>query len=89
MAPATIEAVMRKGGLAGQTILRDFNMEEHQWVRFRIVMGRLEQNLDALVRVLDHPDFDRQRLLARQLQGQLNGLPGRRAIRVRARPQLG
>ncbi len=48
MAPATIERIQAKGRLAGQTLVRDFEAEANRWVRFQVVLARLEEELGAL-----------------------------------------
>ncbi len=47
MSKETIGEVMRKGGLAGDR-LNQFNFEHHKWIRFRVLMGLLEENLTVL-----------------------------------------
>jgi predicted acylesterase/phospholipase RssA len=65
----TIDNVMRKGLLAGETLLTRFNFEHHQWVRFRVLMAQLEENLMEMKEVLrdDNPYFDLQKLMSDQL----------------------
>jgi hypothetical protein len=48
MSKATIEKVMEKGGEAGDRLNQDFNFEHHKWIRFRVLMGLLEENLTVL-----------------------------------------
>lgn len=48
MSKPTIEKVMEKGGEAGDRLNQDFNFEHHKWIRFRVLMGLLEENLTIL-----------------------------------------
>lgn len=48
MSKETIEKVMEKGGEAGDRLNQDFNFEHHKWIRFRVLMGLLEENLTVL-----------------------------------------
>lgn len=48
MSKSTIEKVMQKGGEAGDRLNQDFNFEHHKWIRFRVLMGLLEENLTVL-----------------------------------------
>jgi hypothetical protein len=43
MPSETIDNVMRKGLLAGETLVTRLNFEHHQWVRFRVLMAQLEE----------------------------------------------
>jgi predicted acylesterase/phospholipase RssA len=45
MDPATIRKVVAKGGEAGDALIHDFRMDQHQWVRFRVLTKQLEKNL--------------------------------------------
>jgi predicted acylesterase/phospholipase RssA len=64
-----IDNVIKKGLLAGETILTHFNFEHHQWVRFRVLMAQLEENLMEMKEVLrdDNPSFDLRKLMSDQL----------------------
>lgn len=48
MDKATIEGVMNKGKTAGDKLIGEFKFEDHQWVRFRVLMGLLEERLTQL-----------------------------------------
>ncbi len=55
MPESTIGEVMRKGEEAG-TVLRDhFDMRQHQWVRYRVIMAKLESNLKKIDEILSAP----------------------------------
>lgn len=58
MPPATIKAIVEKGRRAGQ-LLTEFDMEQHRWVRFQVLMAQLEQNLSAMNEAM-HEDEMRQ-----------------------------
>ncbi len=47
MLPKDIENVLRKGGEAGEALC-DFNLEHHQWVRFRVLMKQMEASLTEM-----------------------------------------
>lgn len=59
----TIELVMAKGRAAGDKILQYFDMDQHRWVRFRVLMAELERNLAILEERLASR-FDLARLCA-------------------------
>ena len=63
-----IESILLKGQRAGQ-LLRDFHFDEHRWVRFRVLMAELEQQLDGLGRVVRDPDHFDALLLERVRRG--------------------
>lgn len=44
MPPDTIEKIVRKGNEAGDKLVNDFKFEQHQWVRFLVLMKQLERN---------------------------------------------
>jgi predicted acylesterase/phospholipase RssA len=69
MDPATIQRVREKGARAGEALLTDFNFNHHQWVRFRVLMGQLEPNLQAIETVLKDEVFPIARLIEMQLNG--------------------
>lgn len=48
MSKSTIEKVMEKGGEAGDRLNKDFTFEHRKWIRFRVLMGLLEENLTVL-----------------------------------------
>lgn len=63
MDKATIEGVMNKGKSAGNKLIREFNFEDHQWVRFRVLMGLLEERLTQLEAVaFSTKKFDYEKL---------------------------
>jgi hypothetical protein len=53
----TIREVVKKGSEAGDVLVNDFDMEHHQWVRFRVLMKQMEGSLNNLNRVLRECDF--------------------------------
>lgn len=55
MNPDTIERVMQKGSRAGQ-LLNDFDFPRHKWVRFRVLMGVLENKLQEVYQAALRPD---------------------------------
>lgn len=44
MGRGAIESILEKGARAGQ-LLRDFDFNDHRWVRFRVLMAQLEEEL--------------------------------------------
>jgi|GEM_PF-596051 len=52
MPPEVIEQVMRKGREAGEVLSREFDFDYHQWVRFRVLMRRMEESLVQMNRVV-------------------------------------
>ncbi|MEP6574224.1 MAG: hypothetical protein ABJD11_16100 [Gemmatimonadota bacterium] len=54
----TIEQVMAKGDKAGEKILRYFNLDEHRWIRFRVLMAELERNFAVMEQRLEQREFD-------------------------------
>jgi predicted acylesterase/phospholipase RssA len=64
-----IDNVIKKGLLAGETLLTHFNFEHHQWVRFRVLMAQLEDNLMGMQEVLRDNNlyFDLEKLMSDQL----------------------
>jgi predicted acylesterase/phospholipase RssA len=52
MPPAVIEEVMRKGKEAGEVLSREFDFDYHQWVRFRVLMKKMENSLVQMNRVV-------------------------------------
>jgi predicted acylesterase/phospholipase RssA len=74
MDPRTIERVVAKGRLAGTTLRDDFNFDHHRWVRLRVLMGRLEEELREMRWVMEEGHFDFAALIAEQLaSGQAGG----------------
>jgi predicted acylesterase/phospholipase RssA len=45
MPPEVIKAVMKKGEDAGAVLSTDFDFDQHQWVRFRVLMKKIEESL--------------------------------------------
>ena len=72
MPAETLQRIAAKGSEAGQKLLSDFQLEEHQWTRFLVVMGQLETELRemkarlAVVPPSDKARFDAQLLLKKQ-----------------------
>lgn len=50
MDPATIARLTNKGARAGLEILRQFDLRHHQWVRLRLLLNELEEQLADLRR---------------------------------------
>jgi hypothetical protein len=50
MDPATIARITNKGARAGLEILRQFDLRHHQWVRLRLLLNELEEQLSDLRR---------------------------------------
>ncbi len=65
MKPGTIKDMDKKGKIAGEKLL-DFNFKHHQWVRFQVLMGLLEKNLQDMEEVLKKRQFDCEELLNAQ-----------------------
>ena len=53
----TIERVVKKGGEAGDKLVRYFKMDQHQWVRFRVLMKQMEASLNNMNRVMRDCEF--------------------------------
>jgi hypothetical protein len=68
MPPDIIEEVVVKGEMAGDKLLQYFKFEQHQWVRFRVLVRELEKNLARLKELLtnDPPAFDYKMLIELQ-----------------------
>ena len=71
MPSETLRGIAAKGEMAGKGLLSDFEFDEHQWTRFRVVMGQLEAELremqDRLApRPPAAPKFDVAKLLEKQ-----------------------
>lgn len=73
MDPKIIQEVVIKGELAGDKLLQYFKFEQHQWVRFRVLVRELERNLMRIKEVIaDEPtSFDYHTLIE---QGRLEEL---------------
>jgi predicted acylesterase/phospholipase RssA len=63
----TIAKIVQKGEEAGEVLCEHFDFRRHQWVRFRVLMGRLEERLAVLREVLRDERFDFSRLVGEQL----------------------
>lgn len=75
MPDEVIKEVVNKGEIAGEKLLEYFRFDQHQWVRFRVLMREMEKSLDALHKVMTStrpkpPGFDSAQLLDRQLADQ-------------------
>lgn len=57
MTPQTIQHVVSKGQEAGQ-ILQHFDFEQHWWVRFLVLMARLEENMEEIETMFARTRFD-------------------------------
>ena len=81
MPTAIIDSMVNKGQKAGnilcptvadradpEKLQTKFNFDHHWWVRFRVMMAQLEQNVENLQEVFDDPAF--QKLLDKQLASQ-------------------
>jgi hypothetical protein len=69
----TIAKIVEKGDRAGEVLCDTFDFRIHQWVRFRVLMGRLEERLALMREVFHDPQFDHAGLLREQLGG--DGIP--------------
>jgi len=59
--------VMAMGDEAGKKILRYFSMDQHRWVRFRVLMAELERNLATVEERLVSRQFNVDELFAAQV----------------------
>jgi len=69
MPSETLERIASKGSEAGEKLLEDFDLEEHQWTRFRVLMSQLEAELREMQEKLSAAPpakFDTQLLLRKQ-----------------------
>lgn len=57
MPDKTIENVMEKGQKAGELLIRKFNFDVHKWIRFRVLMKRIEEGLVHMNLVLNNDSF--------------------------------
>lgn len=62
-----VKAVQEKGLTAGQMLRDNFDMDAHRWVRFRVLMPLLEQQLKDLQAVLSSDEY--QQLLKEREAG--------------------
>lgn len=53
----TIDGVVEKGQTAGEKLVHDFRMDEHQWVRFRVLMKQMEASLGGMYKNLRDCEF--------------------------------
>jgi len=67
MSSETIKAVKEKGARAGEVFLKDFRLDQHQWVRFLVLMGLLESNLRQMETVLKDGSFPLETIMDAQL----------------------
>ncbi|HAA29347.1 MAG TPA: hypothetical protein DCE56_18640 [Cyanobacteria bacterium UBA8553] len=58
MSPKTIENVVGKGVKAGEKIIDYFNFDQHQCIRFQVLMGLLETELKKMKEVLQDSKDD-------------------------------
>jgi hypothetical protein len=68
MGPRQIESILRKGKRAGE-LLRDFEFDQHRWVRFRVLMAELELQLERFREVVGDPEHFDALLLERVRRG--------------------
>lgn len=68
MSKDIITKVKQKGQLAGQALEQQFNFEHHLWVRFRVLMSQLEQNLCSLQVLMDNEGSTPLQKIAASLQ---------------------
>lgn len=66
MSEPTVRRVMEKGTAAGIKILTYFSMDQHRWVRFRVLMAELERNLAIVEDRLANGQFDVEALFDAQ-----------------------
>ena len=58
MRPDTIRKIVEKGDEAGRLLAEEFDFDSHRWVRFRIVMALLEEEIQAIAASLQsNPDY--------------------------------
>lgn len=48
MQPQVVRELAARGGRAGGILANDFDFRQHQWVRLRLLLGHLEENLGRL-----------------------------------------
>jgi predicted acylesterase/phospholipase RssA len=73
MDSSTIAKIVDKGDQAGEALCDSFDFRIHQWVRFRVLMSRLEERLALMREVFEDPAFNHAGLLQEQLGGE--GIP--------------
>ncbi|MBD0371166.1 MAG: patatin-like phospholipase family protein [Pyrinomonadaceae bacterium] len=68
-----IKEVVTKGEMAGDKLLQYFKFEQHQWVRFRVLVRELERNLVRMKEVIadEPPAFDYHSLIEQQRREEL------------------
>jgi hypothetical protein len=74
----TVDRVMAMGDEAGQKILRYFSMDQHRWVRFRVLMAELERNLAIVEERLVSRQFDEEALFTAQVAARFEADPNNR-----------
>ncbi len=57
MSPEIIAEVVRKGEDAGNALVEEFNLNTHQWVRFRVFMKQMEKSLNKMNKVMNDCPF--------------------------------
>jgi len=85
MPQATVRRVMAMGDEAGKKILRYFSMDQHRWVRFRVLMAELERNLATVEERLVSRQFDVDELFAAQVAARWEPNPNNRFPYPRSR----
>ena len=63
----TIKKVVAKGDEAGDELIHHFKMDQHQWVRFRVLMKQMERSLYDLKRAIAPGSFYDKTLETRPL----------------------
>lgn len=73
MPPEIIQEVVVKGEMAGDKLLQYFKFDQHQWVRFRVLVRELEKNLMRMKEVIagEPPAFDYHTLIEHQRREEL------------------
>lgn len=78
MPPAVIQSLKQRGKDAGTKLLEKFydgpQFQHHQWVRLKVIIGLLEQQLNAIAAVVNFYHLDYEALLAQQKE-QSNEFP--------------
>ena len=74
MPPRVVKDIMRNGTVAGAKLRDDFSFEKHQWIRFLVLMRRLEQEAQTMQRTLQEGNFNLNDILA-AMQVSANDFP--------------
>jgi predicted acylesterase/phospholipase RssA len=77
MPSEVIEEVVDKGALAGEKLLRYFDFKQHQWVRFRVLMGQMEESLTQMFNVIEANELFRARELLTEQEDRAKKYPYR------------